>query len=68
MKIKDLIKELSEFDSELEVTITDGFKWTTYHTNGCAFAKIKIGSETVDIGIGGKIIRNISEINSTNRS
>lgn len=67
MKIKDLIKELSKFDPELEATITDGFKWTTYHTNGCAFAKIKEedGFETVDIGISGKIVANINELKSS---
>jgi len=57
MKVKDLITKLSEFDGELEVTISDGFEYIFYSTKDI---KIDVfedrGTTTVDIGIGGNMI------------
>jgi hypothetical protein len=55
MKVKELVKILSKFDPELEVTITDGYEVRCYHTNGIVIDQFEDldGSVCVDVGIGG---------------
>ena len=55
MKVKELIARLDEFNSELDVVITDGYEAVCYHTEGAEMVKFEDekGFAVVDIGIGG---------------
>lgn len=51
MKVKDLISKLSEFDSELPVTISDGYN--IYYYNGeyqISYQNTEIPSVNIEIG------------------
>lgn len=54
MKVADLIRELSEFDPDLEVTITDGYRFNFYNTKALAIVDLEIepGLRVLDIGVG----------------
>lgn len=61
MTVKELITELSKFDENLEVSITDGFNCYNYHTDNIFITEYQDDecgrSRTlVDIGIGGNLI------------
>jgi len=51
MKVHQFIKALSKFNGDLDVTISDGWGYNFYHTNGIEFVINYLGN--VDIGIGG---------------
>lgn len=54
MKVKELIEKLKEFDPELEVTISDGYRCHFYHTKGIEIQVFEWdGVKDLDIGIGG---------------
>ena len=54
MKVKELINKLNQFNPELEVTITDGFKYRFYGTKNITINEIAGRNQAyVDIGIGG---------------
>ena len=55
MLVKELIEKLKEFDGDLEVSITDGYNWTGYHTDNIEIALFEESDckTLVDIGIGG---------------
>jgi len=55
MKVKEFIKELQKFDSELEVILTDGYNCIVYTTKNIEFQKFEddFGEVFLDIGIGG---------------
>jgi hypothetical protein len=59
MKVKDMISELLKFDSELDITISDGFDFHFYDTRkeNPLFVEIEEvnGNKILDIGIGGLI-------------
>lgn len=54
MTVRDLVEQLLEFDQDLEVTVSDGFKCYFYRGDFevTEFETIS-GELTVDIGIGG---------------
>ena len=49
MKVKDIINKLKEFNSELEVMITDGYNLKFYNGDW----EIREFDGSIDIGIGG---------------
>ena len=54
IKNKELIKELLKYDLDLEVVISDGYRFLFYHTHGIKIEIFQEDDETVlDIGIGG---------------
>jgi hypothetical protein len=53
MKVRELIKSLEKLDPELEVTITDGYDCSCYHTRGIIISLFCDNNVVVDIGIGG---------------
>lgn len=54
MQVKDLVEKLSKFDPELEVSISDGYDCSFYHTKNIEISLFEDnGITTVDIGIGG---------------
>ena len=52
MLVKELIKELSKYDPELEVLITDGYDGNCYRGK-YSVTLFKDDCEYVDIGVGG---------------
>lgn len=52
MKICELINELHKYDTELEITISDGQDFHFYHTKKLEFEQ-HISDGILDIGIGG---------------
>jgi hypothetical protein len=55
MTVKELIEELSKFDQNLEVTITDGHRCHAYKTDKIELKTFEARNwpKSVDIGIGG---------------
>lgn len=54
MKVKELIQKLSEFDQNLEVTISDGYGFHFYHTKKLVMAPIELDNDrtVLDMGVG----------------
>lgn len=52
MLVKDLIRELSQYDPELEVLVTDGYDCNCYRGE-YSVTLFKDDCEYVDIGVGG---------------
>jgi hypothetical protein len=56
MKVKEWIQELQKHNENMEVTITDGFEFKFYHTDGILITEFydsRTGVKSLDIGIGG---------------
>ena len=52
MKVKEIIEQLSKFDGEMEVMVSDGYQCLFYQGSW----EIKEFEGTVDIGVGGTLI------------
>lgn len=56
MTVKELITELSKFDENLKVTITDGYECNSYNTKYLDIQPYEEDcKEYLDIGIGGNL-------------
>lgn len=53
MKVKTFIANLSQFDPEAEVIVTDGFGYRFYKSNSGYTYQFQSFEGKVDIGIGG---------------
>lgn len=53
MKVKTFIENLSQFDPEAEVIVTDGFNYRFYKPNSEYTYQFQSFEGKVDIGIGG---------------